>query len=941
MQRAKHYWVLVLICLSLSCSAARSTFAAGGSFQLIPTSLTVTCQQEQRITFVSASSIAQDKTTLRALGLAITSTKALEDSKIFCVYWFTTARGLAKKRDDDSGKLPPTTTGSLLSYNREVISRFFQKLNCPLDSPVINAIIDVIDKADPSVADGITAQAFVKALSNKGLLTDSSPQAKDQALGPFENFSNELEVARVLHQSIVQWLSAAPALETAPDASAPPPTAPNPTPDAGKESAQALKSVQRSLLILVILGAVFIALMIGACALLFFYLRKKQFDAFEPLYHRLRKNDEATNASNHLSEIIERHETEAKNRATRVGGAEKIYEGLLKDVKQFWSEWLFNSNDKQDLIAAKQQIANYIELPSQADKPISETISHLIKSVDENLEALLRPDKPSPDAARTEPTKPLPSRLGEIRNLVDEMWRYYRDLGGVQATGTEAKPGSSAGRTEDSGDAASQGRLRQIERAWLEMLEVYQLFIGIGRPEDTIDFAKESVELLSFYQEKFQFKNIEQGAIQQRIEQEATAYQEIRTALNTLKTDLPKEFQPAEDSPAAILQAARNGLEQYRNDLSTSQGKLGAYEQGVTSLSAYFPGKDVFVAAEALATDCQQAVESLASFYSTPNDQAGIVEMARTAQLQLTSATGYLQRVFKGETGPMDEMVGRLVTKYEEIEPQAAEAQDWKEKYEERDKAYGTLTALNSDNTMLAEGLLQSLDIKYTATPEGARRIHVKTMPDQPYIRQLRLGLLAALPGWDEAIDRIFGKGRANVLTTLQLSRTEQREGVRDKLASLLTTIEECPDRELWTKVLHPGFGGAEGGWIHRLFRAETLLQTYFSGNKVFSDFKDIVSQSATSIRRIMRFLNVELIPVTLLEMPPKDVECRYGEYSDLVELDEVQRKVKQRIKHGIGFVVDVIGFPFEATPETPKFKGELVLVTAARWPADERGETS
>jgi hypothetical protein len=926
MQRAKHYWALALVCLSLSCSAARPTFAADDRLQVIPTTLTVTCQQEQRIAFVSASATAQDKTTVKSLGLAITSTKAPEDRKVFCVYWFTTPRGLVKKRDDDSGKLQPSSA-PLFPYSRDAVNRFFQKLDCPPNDNLVNVIIDVIDRADPSVADGVTAQAFVTALNAKGLLKDSSLKVNDQALGSFDNFSNESGVAQALHQSIDQWLTANPMANNPPDASKQPLIEQTPMADALKGSEQDLKNLQRTLLLLAGFGGLFVALMIGAGIGLYFYLRKKQFDVFEALYRRLRKSDEGAEASKQLEEILKRHEAKARDRKTRVGGIEIIYEGLFNDVKQFWAEWLLNSNDKRDLIAAKQQIADYLELPGKSDKAISEDIIYLIRKVDESLAALLGSDQSNLNVIQTEPAKPLQPRLGEVSNQVDVMWRLYREQVGVQ-TGTDA--GSSAGGTEASGEAAAHATLTQIEKTWMEMLEVYQLFRSIGRPEHTLDFAKESAELLRFYQKKFEFENIEEGAIQKRIEQELTALQEIRGGLNNLKEDRLNVLQPLDDSPAAILQAVKDKLKKNDEDLM----KFDSYQVGVASLSPYFPGEDVFVAAKAQAEEHQQAVSRLAPFFSTHDDKATLAEMSRTAQLQLTSATDNLQKMV-GKTDSIDKLVGQLVTKFDEVKLQAAEAQDWKEKYEGRDKEYLDLTALNSANAKLAEGLLKSLNFNYTTIPDdngSTCRIHVKTLLNQPYARQLRLGLSAALLSWDQAVESLWNKGKVHVLSALQLSHTNQRDGVKDKLKDLLATIEEYPDQELWKKVLHPGFGGTGGGWLHRLFRAEILLQTYFSGDKVFSDFIDIIRQAATSTRRTMRLLEVELVPVTLLDLPPKDVATGYRVYPDLTQLDEVRRKVKERLKLGDGFVIDVMGFPFEGTPDTPKFQGNLVLVTPSQW---------
>jgi len=188
--------------------------------------------------------------------------------------------------------------------------------------------------------------------------------------------------------------------------------------------------------------------------------------------------------------------------------------------------------------------------------------------------------------------------------------------------------------------------------------------------------------------------------------------------------------------------------------------------------------------------------------------------------------------------------------------------------------------------------------------------------------RQLRLRLSAALIALHQASEKVRSKDRAVVLKLLQL------EDITTGLVKLLQILGKLPGEKLWSIGIANAFSE---GWLHRLFRAELILKTYYStGQPLYEP----IHQAGEALRQAMGAFGVELKPaITLLEEPPKGAETLYNAHPLLYAQEEVKKKVRERIDAGgITFVVDVEAVPYQEFRGKEPYAGHVVLVNPSEW---------
>ena len=153
--------------------------------------------------------------------------------------------------------------------------------------------------------------------------------------------------------------------------------------------------------------------------------------------------------------------------------------------------------------------------------------------------------------------------------------------------------------------------------------------------------------------------------------------------------------------------------------------------------------------------------------------------------------------------------------------------------------------------------------------------------------RQLRLGLSSALITGTEEIRQLCVSGREDVVIALKL-----RE-IQKALPPILGLLQNRPPDRLLEECLAEGF--AKGGF-HWLFRAETLLNTYFLGLEEFDEVREWMGFTGAIVRATLRRLGSEVQMIPLLKpvqsLPSEGLEHRVGASPELRRVKEIWSQV-------------------------------------------------
>lgn len=185
--------------------------------------------------------------------------------------------------------------------------------------------------------------------------------------------------------------------------------------------------------------------------------------------------------------------------------------------------------------------------------------------------------------------------------------------------------------------------------------------------------------------------------------------------------------------------------------------------------------------------------------------------------------------------------------------------------------------------------------------------------------RQLRLALAAALTRKE-----LYAAPKG---ATEQIFTALNTISIPEALGGLLTNLKG--DKDLWADVIGRAFGVREGS-LQSLFRAELLLQTYFTDHHELSDLRDAVSLACSSVRLAMRATGWGVEPIRLLAHPPDG--AHKGDTTELSQIDEVRARVRVAARNGdYNLAVDVKRFQLKSG-ERLAGSCEVVIATPALW---------
>ena len=129
---------------------------------------------------------------------------------------------------------------------------------------------------------------------------------------------------------------------------------------------------------------------------------------------------------------------------------------------------------------------------------------------------------------------------------------------------------------------------------------------------------------------------------------------------------------------------------------------------------------------------------------------------------------------------------------------------------------------------------------------------------------------------------------------------------------------------------------GYKGSWLHDLFRANLLLENYFSGVAELYELRDAVAQACSVLEAAMHHRGVQIVPVKLFEDPPDGVETDGRAGRAFGNLPEVRDKVGEefRARQRGRFVVDVMAFSVKIK-SVQQGVGQVVTMNPSYWEID------
>jgi hypothetical protein len=279
----------------------------------------------------------------------------------------------------------------------------------------------------------------------------------------------------------------------------------------------------------------------------------------------------------------------------------------------------------------------------------------------------------------------------------------------------------------------------------------------------------------------------------------------------------------------------------------------------------------------------------------------------RTLAQQLDSADNLIRSILPETPDPIDVAVSVLVERYQK----ATEELKVRITLEQGFRSY---LNFGQDGQEGMEPVQRGMDL-LQGESEGAHRA-------------LRLGLGGALATWEQGIFRLRSTSRGDILDELRLDVVER--GLRDLLAGLEKMTDGSLGGELEGRFLQD--------WLHLLFRAEILLDTYFADLDPCSVLREAVKLAAGAIRVTLnhfdcRVLRVDLLTVApLLRVTDDRVHREKDASFEFRQIKEVRERVLPYLEsNGKDVFVDIRSFVYlKGTEEN--WHLEVVGITPADW---------
>jgi len=295
-------------------------------------------------------------------------------------------------------------------------------------------------------------------------------------------------------------------------------------------------------------------------------------------------------------------------------------------------------------------------------------------------------------------------------------------------------------------------------------------------------------------------------------------------------------------------------------------------------------------------------------FLQSYGDGDSLGEIAQLVDQSIERTKSVIRGILPEAEGDVHEMAESLVDRYEDLQAAAKGCQE------------------------LCQAFSHYLDFDWQdfgTSPEVRRYLEIVQMEMGSEHRPLRLGLAAALIGLERARTRLLETRHGDtVVSGLRIRSIES--GLAELLRERLARVER---EELWVRGLRPGFSL---NWLHELFRAELILQSFYENGSDHRELADAVSMASAVLRFAMRGLGKGIEDVVLLETFPSEppegwARPRYLADEDLRSLSEVNRRVLEELRTRDNFIVDVERFRLTGDDEHP---GEcrVVVVSPAEW---------
>lgn len=188
--------------------------------------------------------------------------------------------------------------------------------------------------------------------------------------------------------------------------------------------------------------------------------------------------------------------------------------------------------------------------------------------------------------------------------------------------------------------------------------------------------------------------------------------------------------------------------------------------------------------------------------------------------------------------------------------------------------------------------------------------------------RTLRLGLTASLAAFTDGIERIKQAQRQDIFGALRL------DSILLGLDGLLSSMSNG-------NALDPEFRhGFEANWLHELFRAEALLDTYFAHSEACAALRSAVEQASWSLRLALQQFGYQVQHIDLLAANPPLSELVESKDApaELRRIPEVRGRVRPYLdQDGTAVFVDIRSFAW-SKDGVPQCDWKVVGINRADW---------
>jgi hypothetical protein len=462
---------------------------------------------------------------------------------------------------------------------------------------------------------------------------------------------------------------------------------------------------------------------------------------------------------------------------------------------------------------------------------------------------------------------------GTPSNVAAMVRRWQRLIGTLAVCGHKIAElastyGGSESRTGGTWEERLTSQLEGIELLLQDYQGALAAIAALGLSRDELPSAVKSFgQLLGDLRERFGDRDLTLAAARERL---GALWTGLDQAAIGQGQSYPMPGPPGD--PGTILSRLVGELESRRGALAKAQQELlllnqarQAMEPIEEALSPFrYPDESTLRSVQRLLAENCGASEVLHQIGGP--EQEGLIARARSVSHAVSAARTEVRRVLPDAHGALEQVVSQLTSAYDARRgSQLLQVELIGELCRSVE-----LEAGNPGDPVGLRGLLGAVQLEATG----------------PH-RQLRLGLCAALIVWNEEVHRLQQERREDVITALQLKE------IQEALPPILALLQNRPTESLLDGCLAEGF--SQQGF-HRLFRAETLLNTYFHEAQSFDGIRECANLAGAAVRAALRRLCCDVQMIGLLRpvqfLPQEGLESRPEASPELRRVKEVWTRV-------------------------------------------------